>query len=602
MTSFTVAGKMEVLAGGGDDEIRFNALSASIGSLKLDLGAGTNSVVWGDATGHFDFLGKVEVLGANTTAAFKFASATLGSLAVNLTGGSDAFSMTAVGDLTIRKGTTVNLAADGKVGDITMAAGRTLAMPGAVNMKFGGPAADGAQTHSLNIGARDARLGTLSFLPEVGDEVLVAFAGYDPATGFDAANPARTLQMTAMNMQFLAGIIANATDSITVRTSAVLKMAPGADSPVRVVSFTAAGVDIGKDLLFTDGAGDANFTLAGDTISIGGKLALNLGDTATHEVVRVGVSGGILSAGSLSFTSADGRSMSLELFMAGRIETPGALTIVDGTNDVDIQFTDVDLDIGKSFTLALGSGDADVSLQGNTFTAGGPVIIGSSSLPGDVETVSSIWNFHVWADAIVKMGAGASSFTHEADTGIARNVSLDLGAGANNASIESNGGLRIGKLTHKSKAGAGALFDRFSVEGVVAREISALFDEADAIFGIRNSRIGKLTANLGGGADRVRLDDNTITGDTAISTGAGADAIEVENDETHWVGHDFFLGRVTFDLGAGDDDVSIAGAAAETKASFFGPVTVNGGEGADTFTPHATNATFAIAPVLTSIP
>lgn len=575
---FRTTGIFQVLAGSGNDTIEIGGASANFGGLVTKLGAGTNSY-------------RLEL--ENTMVS--------GYVLAEGGGGADSLSLLSGGDLAIRKTLTTNFG-DGAAA-VTVGAAQTISVGGKSAFTFGKTQASPAEGASVQIGGGNVRLGEVNFRSsnEWFAEATCVIAGY--VDGVDAATPANSVTLGALNAQGVTDVTVNAANAITVRGSIAIKSDTGAATSR--VAITAASVDIGKDLTFTDGAGDADFTLVGDSISVVGRIALNLGDTATHEVISLGVAGGTVAAGSVSMlsrTETVDNNETITVAAAGRIETVGAFSIVDGGAAFEAHFTGVDLDIGRGFTIALGSGDADVSLQGGSFIVGGPLVIGSNSLPGDVETVSSIWNFHVWVDAIVKMGAGASSFTHESDTGGIRNLSLDLGAGANNAKLESGGGLNIGKLVHKSQSGAAAVLDRLAIEGVVVKEINATFGAVDSVLAIAASRVGKLTANLGAGADRARLDDSIFTGDVTILAGVGADDIEVENDETHWVGHDRFLGRVTFDLGAGDDDVIIAGPADATKAQFFAALIVNGGEGTDTFTPHATHATFAIAPVLTSIP
>lgn len=572
---FRTTGVFQVLSGGGNDTVELGGASAHFGGLVTKLGAGTNSANI--------------ILEDILISSYVLAEGG---------GGADSLSLLSGDDLTIRKTLTTNFG-DGAAA-VTVGAAQSVTVGGKAAFSFGKTQASPTESVSVKIGGSDVRFGEVNFRSptEWFAEGIIVVGGYVDG-GVDTATPANTITLGALNAQGVTDVTVNAANAITVRGSIGIKSDSGAAASR--VAITAASVDIGKDLSFADGAGDADFTLAGDSVSVVGKIALNLGDTATHEVVSLGVAGGTLAAGSVSMlcrTETVDNNETITIAAAGRIETVGAFSIVDGGAAFEAQFTDVDLDIGKGFALALGSGDADVSLQGGSFIVGGPLVIGSNSLPGDVETVSSVWNFHVWVDAIVKMGAGASSFTHEADTGGIRNLSLDLGAGANNASLESLGGLHIGKLVHKTHSGAAAVLDRLAIEGVVVKEINATFGAADSILRIAESRVGKLTA---AGADLTRLDDNIFTGDVTLIHAEKNQDIEVENDETH-AGASYFFGKVSFIMGVGDDDVLIGGASDALKARFFGAVTVNGGEGTDTFTAHATNTTFATTPVLTSIP
>lgn len=579
-----------VIAGSGDDTVEFNGKSASLGGLDVNLGNGANSFKCG-----FDDIRDI------------------GPLKLNSGTGADVFEITAANNLTLRKGLTANLGAG--PGDFQLAAGGNLSVRGATTVNFGDAVDGQTDASSARIGCKNVNLGPLGFsfgASNAGDLVL---AGYDLATGVTADNPARNITLGSLKVLGASSTIMNATDTITVRSSANVYSNNLGGGLLGVVSLTAASLDIGKDLLFTDGAGDTEFTLAADSISIGGRLVLNLGDTATHEIghrlaetgshqiVNLGLPGGSLMAGSVLLASKNEVAIeTLEIVASGRIETTGAFSIIDGGGSASVQLVDADLDIGKSFTLALGAGNSTVAMEGGLFRAGS-VSMASAAIAPDWEMVSLGFEHVSWDFLGVVGGAAASSFTLDADSGRIGSALINLGTGANIAEIHSGVGLKVGKLGYLSSSGAAAVVDKLTLDGIASKELKLVMGDAASRVAIINSRFGSLFATTRGGADFMTVDDTFVFGQTFIDTG-----IEVENDETHIEsdtsagGTSLFGGKFTLKLGKGDDIFSVATAATQTRARFFGAVEVDGGDGADTFTPHATNAVFATAPVLINVP
>lgn len=562
-----VVGAFTVLSGSGDDDIQIGGVSGRFGSLTANLGGGTNSykVILEDVLISSYFLGSG---GA----------------------GMDTFSLRAKNNLSIGKTFTVN-AGDGAAA-VEIGAGGALSVRGKTSVVFGKVQPSPVETASLKIGGADVRLGPMNFRSpaEWFAEATCIVAGYVDGMGVDDQTAARTVRMGAANIQGATDVKLNAS-AITVRGNAVINAPDSAD-----VSLTSGYLDINGNLTATLGNGDGSFVLAGDSIEIAGKLALGFGDG--NYTTGIGVAGGSLTAGSIAMVN---RTETVDkdetIAIAGRVETIGAFSIVDGAGDANVQFTGVSLDIGKAFTLALGAGDDRVDMTGGSFSAPRFVAgLGGGANAAVIQYDSTDWDFFLIAG-----GANADAVSLEIGRGILPAMTIDLGAGANNASIESAGGLRIGKLAHVSAAGAGAAVDRLNIEGVAVKDLSANLGIADSILNIARSRVGKLVANLGAGADTMRLDDNLVTGAVTVNTGLGNDSVRIERDADEG-GESIFLNRVIFTLSDGDDEVLVADATDETKASFRSIVGVYGDAGTDTFTPHATNATFATTPVLTGIP
>ena len=596
--------------------------------LTLDMKGGDNVVKWDDATGHYDLLrSPLVVRGASGSDSVEISgySASLGALTVDLGGGvnqasvlfgditisggvvakgggdSDAFTLVGTNSLTVRKGVSVDVG-DGAAA-VEIAGGQNLRIVGNTAVIFGKTTPSPAETASFKLGGRDVHTGGVSMFSDAEwfAECIATISGYVDGVGVDSASPARSVRMGALSVQGASEVTVNAADALVVRGTVGITVAPGASSSK--VSLSALTMDFGSNFRVLGLPGDLDFMMSAESIEIAGNLTLNLGDTGTHEV-GFGLVGGSLTAASIAV--ARGKSLAgstLNLNVAGRVETTNAFSVLDGAGAVNVQFTDVDLDIGKTFSLVLGDGDADVSMNGGAFYAGGEVSYRAGWPSG--ESVDMIGfrsvNIEAWTwSGGLRADTGVSQFSFEATSGSIGSMSINLGAGANNANIESTGALRIGKLTYASQSGVGAVLDRMNVEGVVVREISANLGLADSILNIARSRVGKLSAKLGAGADIVRLDDNTFTGAVGILGELGADSIRIDRD-TDFASESHFLGAVVLALGGGDDELLVANVDAETKANFYRAVTVDGGAGTDTFTPHATNAVFAIAAILSNV-
>ena len=591
MAEFDALKGVKVSGGSGDDTVEFSSTSARLGGLSFDLGGGSN------------YLPIEFVIGTVN-----------GVVSVKGGGGSDEFSLTATNDLTLRKGITANLG--GGTGDFQLAAGGNLSVRGATTVNFGDAVDGQTDPNSARIGGRNINVGPLNFSAGQDSRIdSLIIAGYEAATGVTADNPAQNITLSSLKTVGANAVVLNATNTIAVRDSVNIYSNNMGSGLLGVVSLTAAGVDIGKDLLFTGGAGDAEFTLAADSISIGGKLLLNLGDTATHEIrqmlaekgshqtVNLGLPGGSLSAGIVLLASKSEVSIeTLDIMASGRIETTGGFTIMDGGGSANVQFTDANLDIGKTFTVDLGAGNSTVLMSGGSLRADSAVFK-SAAIALDWEVISMEYEEVTFNFFSVQGGAGASNFALGADTGHIGVALFNLGAGANIADLHSGGGLKVGKLGYLSGSGAAALVDKLTLDGIAAKELKLAMGDAASRVAIINSRLGSLAVGTRGGGDVLTVDDTVVLGQTFIDMG-----IEVENDETHIEsdtsagGPSIFGGKFTLKLGKGDDVFSVATAATQTRARFFGAVEVDGGDGTDTFAPHATNAVFATAPVLINVP
>lgn len=565
--SLRTTGVFQVLSGDGDDTIDIHAATGRFGGLVTKLGAGANS--------SSIILEEIFISG--------YVLAEGGS-------GADSLSLLSRGDMAIRKTLTTKFG-DG-AGAVEVGAAGALTVTGKSSFIFGKTTPSPTETASVKLGGTDVRLGPVSFSSpaEWFAEATCIVAGYVDGTGVDEQTAARTVRMGATTIQGATDVTMNA-NAIAVRGSIGITSTDAAD-----VTITAGYIDVNGNVTAALGNGDGSFVLVGESIEITGKLALGFGDG--EHTTEIGVAGGSLSAASISIANRTGTVGNNEtVTISGNVSVSGAFSLVDGAGNLSAQFAGGALDVGGAMTLVLGDGGDEVDLSGSSFAARSF----NADLGPGANTLGFSWGESSLPTGKIKGGENADIVTFGVESGFIGLLNVDLGAGANDASIEGGGGLRIGKLTHVSASGAAAVLDRLNVEGVVVREISANLGLADSILNIARSRVGKLTANLGAGADTMRMDDNLVTGAVLVNTGFGNDRVLIEQDANE-AGESVFLDRVIFTLSDGDDEVLVADAADETKATFRALFAVYGDAGTDTFTPHATNAVFARTPVLTGIP
>ena len=564
-----------VIAGSGDDSVEISGNSLALGSLDVNLGGGTNGF-------------EAEFTDILVSSVVKLNSGT----------GADVFEVTAANSLTLRKGLTANLG-DGP-GDFQLATGGNLSVRGATTVNFGDALDGQTDANSARIGGKNVNLGPLGFSWGASNPGSFVLAGYDVATGVTADNPARNITLGSLKVQGASSTIMNATDTITVRGSANIYSNNPGSGLLGVVSLTATSIDITGNLVSSI-SGDTQFTLAADRIEVGSRLGLAWASCAggTCESI-IGVPGGTTTVGAFSSRTSVGREGSIECLFYGRIESADAFAIVDKDEAINIQFFNVDLDIGKSFTLDLGAGDSTVVMEGRLFRADS-VSFKSAADALEVEQILFGYTSVEWTYLKVDAGAGASAFSLDAESGRIGTALINLGAGANSVDIHSNAGLRIGKLGVVSASAAGAANESLSLEGVIAREAGAVFGGADSILAIARCTFGKFATALGAGADTVRINDSSFGGELKILTEAGDDTVLIERD-TAFAGASVFRGKVTVALGSGDDAMLAAGAADEQKANFRAAVSVDAGPGTDNVLAHPVNATFTVPALVANVP
>ena len=90
------------------------------------------------------------------------------------------------------------------------------------------------------------------------------------------------------------------------------------------------------------------------------------------------------------------------------------------------------------------------------------------------------------------------------------------------------------------------------------------------------------TIDTGDGNDEVYIDDSEFDSNVTIKTGAGEDLLAIETKDTLWGYVNYFDGKVSVNMGDGDDSAVFGvDGQIENAAEFYNRVTLDGGTGSD---------------------
>lgn len=559
---------LTIRGGSGDDEVELSGQVAAIGKLTVNLGAGTNTFS----------------MSKNDVA--------MESVEVFSSGAGDSFALHATERLEIRKGLTATMS--GGSGRLEIGAGETLRLGGANTLTCNISEANALWQFLL--GGENFISGSLAVKSNVPLDFVLS--GFDPATGVDANNPARTIHFGGSVALQASDVLINSTAAIAVRGAFSLTGIHPIGNAVSNIWIGSSFAHFGAGFKFQGVATDTQFSLLAGRIDINGKfsIAYNLGDTATHEVGHyIGVPGGLFTAGSVDIVNPSG---SFNLSVNGGVDTAGAFKITDGAGASDIEFNGSSLRFGSGAKFSLGTGASTTMMEGGSLRSSGSVVFEKGVSP-DLDVLGWVYLKIEILEFKVRSGGGASALSFDADTGRIGSMLIDLGTGANVADLRSTDGLRIGKLGILSKSGESAPLERVSLDGLRLRDATVALGNADSTLNIARvfAGRGKLTASLGGGDDRFTMDDSLLLGETTVLTGDGADEFSIETDGLSG-GYFRASGKFTVNLGAGDDSMVVANADVTSKAVFAGPFKVDGGDGADVYTAHPTNSSVGIIAIL----
>lgn len=412
---------------------------------------------------------------------------------------------------------------------------------------------DGSNTLSL-ITTGLLSLGSLTVKAgDGGDQVAISGAATSTVTGNASLNlGAGGTDVTLNSLQVLGGggLKVNATDgddtlnltavqvtrainastgngSLTVNstggTYGSMSLTAGGKTPADPSQGVALDVDtttVTKALKLSSKAG-AQFNMNGGTM---GSVSVTAGKLGTAEVNLSGsptVNGGFTVKGAVTEFNV----------VAGTPTINGNLKVTGTTNTLARMFPTSVVNIGGSVSAQGGSGAMSFIVEGTSLTVAKTLTVKSQS------------------NTLIQLTPTAASQ-------ITGNVSLTSGVEDDVMTINSNVGF-VGHLT--ISAGAG---------------------NNDITLGSNTANLA-ITRNLSvttlGGDDVIRLNRTAVTGTTKVKSGAGSDLLDITGPAT-------FTGSTTIDLGAGDDQWSVANNVGTTTGpvTFTGKVNAKLGAGNDT--------------------
>jgi len=446
---------------------------------------------------------------------------------------------------------------------------------GSGSVAFSGSKTDVARYLDIDLGAG----GTIDFgaiTTIVNGNVALTGAGGSDSVSFPGAT---TLLRSGLTFT---GGTGNDSFSSTGKSFAVLgasNLAGGPDTNTFDFAATASrfGSVVQPALTLNLGSGPGTVTFTGTSDLIVGNMAITAGAGGGTAQLNSGVT---TVTGSVQLTGGPGNdtlafsgrtSIGKSLSFTGNggsdaLTATGTLFSVKGATTVD----------GSEGTNAFNLDVAGLSLAALSFT-GGP----------QNDTVSIIANGTITGNTSLNLGidgTGPSAVTLQSYTPVANGLRL---GGTLNISMT---GATVDALTLANIEIAKGLVaqtgDNVSTINISGLNTPADFnlnsgDGADNV-NISNIRTLDFTLNNGSGADNVNI-DNFHVRDFNVNTGIGADVLSIETNSSY-AGASQVLGTTNIQTGIGADNILIGNAStpADTKVFFMGPVTVDGGPGANT--------------------
>jgi hypothetical protein len=334
----------------------------------------------------------------------------------------------------------------------------------------------------------------------------------------------------------------------------------------------------------------------------------------------VGFPGGVPVhlAGSLSVDGGDGANS----LAAQNVTVAKGLTVRNGTHTTGITDTTLtNLSVGAGLSLTNGNGDTNTTVQRNgpgLSAVGGSVRITNGSGQDRVRLSDlvvggnvTVRNGHADAGGFAGSTALFNNFSTAARSRVRGSVSVGYldGTAINEGMTDMEVG---GNVTFNyGTGGAAVLFDGFNTAAPVlvhgnvtvkgAGAVSLAIGISDAHTGLvvgRNLTVaggnkdvvvaslltvgGSTTFALGDGDDQVTINDSLFDGAFSLTTGSGADTVNLETLAGSAIGTTF-VGPVRVTLGSGNDVVNVAAAAdAGEEVVYLGTFVIHHGTGSDT--------------------
>jgi len=360
--------------------------------------------------------------------------------------------------------------------------------------------------------------------------------------------------------------------------------APQAAAAYRIPGNLNINLGNGDDTITTKGAfavnGSANINVgngtdainfsnnaAGDSTTVNGNLTVNMlagSDTLTATLGSLTVNGfttinggndvqlnnasatgvGVL-LNSLTINSTAGETIANSLDMGVKTQLRGNLVFISGSFSDDVAI-DGSTILGNA-TINLGQGDNTVNISKTT----------DSTINGSLTVISG-------------NGVDNIEFTNAADTTVSGSVTLNLGNGGNIVTLDGTGGSLIG--------GALTILAGTGDDAVTIGSAGKLF----SINGSASITLGNSITTTAGGGNELTFASTQIGGNLSYVGGTGADTVTFTDDTVaNVVG-----GRVSANMGGGADTFEIDSGAAGAGTTAFGSLYLDFGVGSgpDKFT------------------
>lgn len=531
--SAVFAGTVSILAGAGNDSVYFtgNGDHTFHKGLSVDMGGGSD--LFSMLSHRLDVLGgAVSIkgagqLGAGQTVNFSPAIAMIdGAFNVAIGAGLVTMNMGTLSTDTFHFGAGVSISTG--TGNDTLSLNGTITVAGAMSVDL----KDGINliTHVAN---RTLQAASLSIKGGLGaDTVLLDNNSTLTVTGalsFNLGDGVNTIQIDpgeALTAGSLTVAGTNGADtfnftgaSLTVLGSVTLGLGAGANATT--FSPTVAAL-IGGSLNLTGGAGVDNFTVTGPSFRVLGGLTESLGD-------------------GLNTTS----------FESTLFHVAGNLTYNGGKNDDSLRCISNSMLVGKAvlFTGGEATTSNDLYLRPVEGTLGSVVFKGGNSADG--------------------FALGHMDGVTTTRLGVTGTVNATMGAGT-----------------------AAVIFTDTVIHGAVTVGITSTAAQTDAVTINESTIDGAVLINQGAGVSTLEVADSFIRGAFTANLGAGAD--EVKLDATAGTSLSTWFGIVTVNLGAGDDVITIGSSlnVLNVGNSFYKNVNIDGGAGTDSLA-HGGNTYYA---------
>lgn len=319
-------------------------------------------------------------------------------------------------------------------------------------------------------------------------------------------------------------------------TAGSIRVAGGAGANVTDIG-PVGPLAVAGSVRVTGGPDADSVRLEGGPVAVGGSLNIDLGAGANDTLVQPGAAG---------------------LFVGGTVSVVGGA----GTENVTVGAPAAPTAIGGGLIVNAGSGGSTQTLQGSRLTVGGPLRV-SAGAGTDFAFIHSVTgDGAVGGDLAVGLGTGDGQ-------------AVAISAGTNGTTLSVGGALRV--TTADTTPGAGG-------DNVTLARVGV--------------RLGT-QISTGVGGDTVIIDDSAF-GAFALTTGAGADVVQIEQADS--AGTTRFFGPVRVSTGDGNDSVRVGNFNIGVAQAVFAAVNVwNGGPGeADSLVLHSTGNQFIVpTPVVT---